>query len=347
MTACGQVRAAGDDRLREGRHVREPRRTGPDVPARSGRRWKCGPSCSWRSTCSAARGLVQPRRSGRSWPRRCRASRRCAAGDCERRQLRRSDCELTDDPLRRRRLRSLARVVAPTDTMPHVRPHSYTAIVIVGLMGGVLRRVRVPDPRRAQDLRLDAGPRRPEPRRPVRAAPAARRRRQVLPQGRRHPRPRGSRSSTCSPRRSRSAPRCWRSPSCRSAQPRPHRTRFRQRGVVATFEQQQTELPRASFNFVIAPDSTSASCSSSPSARWRCTASSSAGGREQQVLAARLAAEFGPDHQLRDPARHVGARRVPDRRLAEPGKDRRVRRPTARSCCAWFVLSSRWRSCCS
>ena len=67
--------------------------------------------------------------------------------------------------------------------------------------------------------------------------------------------------------------------------------------------------------------------------------------REQQVLAPRLAARQRPDHQLRDPAGHVGARRVPDRRLAEPRErsstGRRGTAPGGSSC------SSRWRSCSS
>ena len=51
-----------------------------------------------------------------------------------------------------------------------------------------------------------------------------------------------------------------------------------------------------------------------------------------------------PDHQLRNPARHVGPRRLPDRRFAEPRNDRRV----AGGITATGSYScNRWRSCSS
>ena len=63
-----EVRPAGDGRLREGRHVRQPRGAG------AGFRWAVRPPTEVRgevqiaSTCSAARGWPRPRRSARSWP---------------------------------------------------------------------------------------------------------------------------------------------------------------------------------------------------------------------------------------------------------------------------------------
>ena len=65
-----------------------------------------------------------------------------------------------------------------------------TLIIIARRDGRHPGHVRLPDPAGAEDRRLDAGPHRPQPRRPVGPAPADRRRPQVPLQGRHHPRAR-------------------------------------------------------------------------------------------------------------------------------------------------------------
>ena len=104
-----------------------------------------------------------------------------------------------------------------------------TLIIIAVVMGVDPGHVRLPDPAGAQDRRLDAGPHRPQPRRPARPACS--------------PSPTASSSSSrkksspttvdklfylARPGHRRDAPPCWPSPSCRSAGPdaagrrRPH-----------------------------------------------------------------------------------------------------------------------------
>ena len=83
LTDGRKFRPAGDQRLREGRHVRQPRGAWPRrSAARSGRRSRPAPNCNWRSICSAAGGLCKRRRSARNWRGSCQSSRNWPKRTC-------------------------------------------------------------------------------------------------------------------------------------------------------------------------------------------------------------------------------------------------------------------------
>ena len=108
-----EVRASRDDRVREGRHVREPRWLCADIPA------------SRPATGRSAKRTATRRRP--AWPTRACATRVCAEGTGRSGAVLRGwrpEPQPTPQP-------------ASGDVMPPFDP-IYTAIVIVGLIGGVL-----------------------------------------------------------------------------------------------------------------------------------------------------------------------------------------------------------------
>ena len=133
------------------------------------------------------------------------------------------------------------------------------ALLVLAIVLGICA---VPDPPGTQDRGLDAGPHGPQPRRAVGPVAADRRRAQVPPQGRDHPRARRQAALHARPG---------------------HRRRLTRHAAFAVVPFGPTDPSRESPSVATSssspPASTSASCSSSPSAAWRSTASSSAAGR--------------------------------------------------------------------
>ena len=234
---------------------------------------------------------------------------------------------------------------------------TYTLILIVVVVRRRCMGVgRVPDARRAQDLGVDAGPHRPQPRRPVGPAPADRRRAQVLPQGRHHPDARRQALLLPRPRRRAWRRRCWRShrpvrPDAAARAGRRDRRRGRSPRASTTAQAEY----RSHFTFVIAPGLDIGILyvfAIGSLAVYGVILGGWASNNKYSLLG--VAPLLGPDHQLRDPAGHVGPRRVPDRRLAEPGADHRLpgrprlvhpRTSRWRSCCSWSASSPRATAC--
>ena len=191
-----------------------------------------------------------------------------------------------------------------------------TAIMIVAVIGGVMGTCALPD---TAERKISAwmqdriGPNRVGPGgllQPIADGV------QVLPQGRHHPVPRrqallhprpGHRRRHGAARPRRRAVRLDHVAAGPGASGRECRSRQR---VAAANSNGARQEYRSDVHVRAAPrPGHRHPVTSSPSAAWRFTASSSAAGREQQVLACFGSLRSSPDHQLRDPAGHVGPRR--------------------------------------